>query len=250
MPVAITRAISPRFAECELSFLEREPIDLALAETQHARYEAALTSLGYTIVRADPAPEHPDAVFIEDNAVVLDRIAVLTRPGAPSRRGEIAGVARALAPYRPLETIEPPATLDGGDVLLLRDTLYVGLSARTNAAALAQLSDLGCKVVGVEFRGCLHLKSAVTALDERTLLLNPDWVEPFAGFDCIETPEPHAANVLRAGEAIVMSASYPRTRATLEARGFRVVAVPMSEMEKAEGGVTCCSLLVGPGGIA
>lgn len=244
MPVAITRALSPRFAECELSFLEREPMDLALAETQHARYEAVLTSLGYTIVRADPAPEHPDAVFIEDTAIVLDRFAILTRPGARSRRGETAGIARALAPYRTLHAIEPPATLDGGDVLRVGDTLYVGLSARTNEAALAQLSDLGCNVVAVPFRGCLHLKSAVTALDARTLLLNPGWVEPFDDFDVVETVEPHAANVLCAGGSIVMSESWPRTRARVEARGFRVIPVPMSEIEKAEGGVTCCSLLV------
>ena len=242
--VAITRAVSPHMAECELTFAGREPIDLGRAVAQHEQYERWLTAHGCTLVHAEAAPEHPDSVFIEDTAFVLDDFAVMTHPGAASRRGEVKGVARALERFREIRWIEPPATIDGGDVLRIGQTLYVGRSTRTNDDAVAQLRAFGCDVVRVDLRGCLHLKSAVTALDDHTLLLNREWVDPFGGFDVIDVEEPHAANVLRIDGTILMSDSHPRTRAKLEERGYRVETLPMSEMEKAEGAVTCCSLIV------
>jgi dimethylargininase len=193
----------------------------------------------------------PDSVFVEDAAIVLDEVAVLTRPGAASRRGEVASIADALRGYRPLLAIEAPGTLDGGDVLRLGRTVHVGESARSNAAGIAQLRGLlagyGYAVQGVPTRGCLHLKSAVTQLADDTVLLQPAWVtrEHFAGFRVIEVDpaEPHAANVLRIGDALLMPAGFPRTRQRLLDAGFAVTVVDVSELQKAEGAVTCCSLV-------
>lgn len=230
-------------AECELTFAGRKPIDIGRAVAQHEGYERWLASHGCAPVHAEAAPDHPDSVFIEDTSIVLDDCAVMTRPGAESRRGEVEGVARTLERYREIRRIEAPATIDGGDVLRIGQTLYVGRSTRTNDDAVTQLRAFGCNVVRVDFRDCLHLKSAVTALDDHTLLINRAWVDPFGGFDAIDVEEAHAANVLRIDGVILMSDSYPRTRAKLEARGYRVEALPMSELEKAEGAVTCCSLI-------
>ena len=161
MLIAITRPVSPSLAKCELTHLAREPIDVARATSQHAAYEHLLGSLGATIVRAPAAPQFPDAVFIEDTAIVLDEVAVLTRPGAPSRQGESAAVAPVLAKYRSLLSMEPPATLDGGDVLRLGRTLYVGRSGRTNQEGIEELQRLverfDYRVVPVEFTGCQAL---------------------------------------------------------------------------------------------
>src|SRR5438132_5319157 len=240
MRIAITRAVSPRIGECELSYVERQPIDAARAAEQHGEYERSLAAHGCTIVRVADAPDMPDAVFVEDAAVVLDDVAIITRPGASSRRGETESVAAVLQRYRPLIRIEPPATLDGGDVLFIDRKLYVGISQRTNEAAVAQL-----EATPIRFQNCLHLKSAVTQIGERTLLLNLDWVDPdqFAGFEIIAVDEPFGANALRIGETLLYSASYPRTRRRLEGRGFHVDCLDLSELEKAEAGVTCCSLI-------
>lgn len=250
MRVAITRPVSPAIGDCELTFVERQAIDAARAAAQHDQYEHALARHGCTVVRVAAAPELPDAVFVEDAAIVLDEIAVITRPGAESRRAETASIASALRNYRPLVHIHAPATIDGGDVLRVDRTLYVGRSQRTNAAALEQLQKLApdYEVVAVDFRGCLHLKSAVTQIDERTLLFNPDWIEAFEGFEMIavDPTEPFAANALFLHGAIVHAASHARTRRRLEQRGYRVVPVDVSELEKAEAGVTCCSLMVSP----
>jgi dimethylargininase len=237
--IAITRAVSPRIAECELTWLERQPIDFALAAEQHDAYERALASLGCTIVRVADAPDMPDGVFVEDAAVVLDDVAIIARPGAESRRGETAAVAEVLKNYRPLRAIEAPGTLDGGDVLVAGGRMFVGLSRRTNLHAVEQLG-----ATAVTFRGCLHLKSAVTQIAEGKLLFNPDYVDAFPGFECIavDPSEPHAANALPVGDVLIYSASFPRTRRILESRGFRVHAIDVSELEKAEAGVTCCSL--------
>jgi len=179
---------------------------------------------------------------VEDAAIVMDDIAIITRPGAASRRGETESVAEALERYRPLRRIEAPATLEGGDVLVLDQKMCIGLSQRTNMAAVQQLD-----AIPIRFQNCLHLKSAVTVIGEKTLLLNPDWVDPkqFRGFECISVnaSEPFAANALRIGDTILYSASNPRTRRALEMRGFHVEQVDISELEKAEAGVTCCSLI-------
>jgi len=190
-------------------------------------------------------------VFVEDISIVLDGLAVVTRPGAPSRRPEVASVVRELGRHRTLATIEPPGTVDGGDVLTIDRTIYVGASARTNADGIAQLRRIagtaGYTVQAVPIRGCLHLKSAVTEVAEGTVLINPEWVDriAFAPFGQIEIDrdEPHAANALRIGDRVVYPASFPKTLRRLESAGIRPTLVDMSELQKAEGAVTCCSLV-------
>jgi dimethylargininase len=251
MKIALVRPVSPTLADCELTHLERTPIDVARASAQHREYERRLSALGATIIRIPAAPELPDAVFVEDAAIVLDELAVITRPGAASRRPETASVAAALAPYRDVRHMAPPATLDGGDVLTVGRTLYVGRSERTSGDAIAQLralvGEFGYSLVPVAFRGCLHLKSAATQIGGEMLLLNPDWVDQGAfggmGAIAVDPREPHAANALRIGETLLYPASHPRTRGILERGGFRIDAVEVSELEKAEAGVTCCSLI-------
>lgn len=250
--LALTRAISPRIVDCELTHVERTPIDLATAETQHLAYEAALRALGCEVRRVAPAPELPDSVFIEDTAVVFDEVAVLTRPGAESRRGEVKAVETALAALRPLARIVAPGTLDGGDVLVIGREVIVGRTARTNDEGIAQLraalAPHGYTVTAATVSGCLHLKTAVTALDDETVLMNPDWVvaSEFGRFArvFVDADEPMAANVLRVGESLIHGAAYPRTRAILESLGYFPTAVDASELAKAEGAVTCCSLIL------
>ena len=251
MPMAITREVSRSLGDCELSFVDRVPIDVGRAIEQHAAYRRALASLGCEVVALPAADDHPDAVFVEDVAVVLDGIAVVTRPGAPSRRAEVASVAEELARLRALKTIEAPGTLDGGDVLTIDRTIYVGVSARTNAEGIAQLraiaSEAGYVVQAVPIRGCLHLKTAVTEVAEGTVLIHPDWVDrlAFAPFRQIEIDraEPHAANALRIGDGVIYPASFPRTLRRLEEVGIAPTLVDVSELQKAEGAVTCCSLV-------
>jgi dimethylargininase len=226
---------------------------------EHAAYERTLQRLGVNVRRIAAAPHLPDAVFVEDMAVVFDELAVITRPGAESRRPELRAVARTLAAHRSLELVKEPGTLDGGDVLVDGERVYVGRSSRTNDAAVAQLAGilhpLGYRVIPVEFRGCLHLKSAVTRIGNGLLLLNPDWVEAsvFAGARVVtvDPREPHAANALSVGGAVLHPLQYPLTRARLEAEGLRVEPVDTTELTKAEAGVTCCSLFVrvGPRGL-
>lgn len=249
--IAITREVSASLADCELSFVPRTGIDLARARSQHQAYREALVRLGCEVVALPEQPSMPDAVFVEDVAIVTDEVAVMTRPGAPSRRGEGASVAAVLERFRPLHAIEAPGTLDGGDVLRIGRRVFVGESARTNADGIAQLRAIlaphGCTVQGVPTHGCLHLKSAVTALDDDTVLLQPAWVgrEPFADYRIVEVDpdEEHAANVLRLGAQVVSPACFPRTHARIRAAGVGVVAVDVSELQKAEGAVTCCSLV-------
>lgn len=250
--IAVTRPVSPSLAACELTHLAREPIDVARAAAQHAAYEELLRTLAARVIRVPAAPELPDAVFIEDTAVVLPEVAVITRPGAPSRRLETEAVATLLAGHRPLLSMTAPATLDGGDVLTVGRTVYVGRSTRTNQEGIEQLRDqlapLGYRVVPIEFTGCLHLKSAVTQIAADVLLLNPAWVsaEDFASLEAvpIDPQEPYAANALLLGDTVVYPAQYPRTRDALIGRGYRVATIDCSELAKAEGAVTCCSLLV------
>lgn len=252
MLLACTRAVSPTLADCELTHLEREPVDVARAMQEHAAYERLLARLGATVLHLPPEPDLPDAVFVEDTAIVLDGIAVITRPGAPSRRPETASTAAALAAYRPLAHIGAPGTLDGGDVLVAGRRLYVGLSTRTNRAAVEQLAailrPLDYAVIPVDFTGCLHLKSAVTRVADGLLLLNPDWVDPGVFSEhrsvAVHPEEPHAANALALGGSVIHPAHQPRTGARLKAEGLRVEAVALTELAKAEAGVTCCSLLV------
>lgn len=251
MLIAITRQISPRFNECELTHLDRQPIDLDLARAQHHQYEAALHELGCEVISLPPEPDLPDSVFVEDVALVFDEVAVITRPGADSRKPETESIARALAPYRTLFTIEAPGTIDGGDVLRVGKMVYVGLSSRSNRSGVEQLQTMiapyGYTVQGVEVTGCLHLKSAVTQVNEDTLLINPAWVDRsiFGALKFIEVDksEPSAANAVWIGEAMIYPSSFPKTQRRLEEAGLRLKIVAATEVAKAEGAVTCCSLI-------
>jgi dimethylargininase len=251
MLIAITRQVGPTLADCEISFQDRQPIDVPLAMRQHAAYRDALSELGVHVVDLPALPDYPDCVFVEDPVLILDEVAIVTRMGAESRRGESPSLAAAVERYRDLLHFEAPATLEGGDVMRIGKTLYVGLSQRTNIAGIQQLAQLtapfGYWVTPVELRGCLHLKSAVCHLGGNTVLANRAWLDldGFCGLTFIDVPasEPNAGNVLRIGDTILMPSSYPETRALLEANGFNVRTVDISELIKAEAGVTCLSLL-------
>jgi len=249
--VAITRDVSPSIGQCELTHVVRAPIDIDVARAQHRAYERCLTDLGCEIHRLPPEPDLPDSVFVEDAAIVLDELAVITHPGAESRRPETLSVARALEAYRSLRHIEPPGTLDGGDVLRVGRTLYVGLSRRTNEVGIAQLrryvKPYAYVVKAVPIEKCLHLKSGVTQVGERVLLINRKWVGAgaFKRMELVDVApsEPTAANALLIGDAVVYPESHVATRKRLEEWGIDVCAVDVSELAKAEGGVTCCSLI-------
>jgi dimethylargininase len=253
--VAVMRGVPSTLADCELSFRERQAIELDRAIAQHAAYAALLRSLGLDVVELPGDPAYPDCCFVEDVAVVLDELALLTRPGASSRRGEVAAIEAVLARYRPIETTAAPATLEGGDVLRLGRTLYVGRSARTNEAGVARLAavaePLGYRVVPVAVTGCLHLKSAVTALDQQRLLVNRAWLDPsaFRGLELVDVApqEPGAANVLRVAGLVIAHPGFPRTIERIEALGYRVHPLDVSEFLKAEAALTCKSLLISAG---
>lgn len=236
---------------CELTHLQRTPIDVARAREQHHAYEQTLRDLGCRIESLPEEPALADSVFVEDTAIVLDDVAVITRPGAASRRPETESIAAVLGKYRDLVRIESPGTLDGGDVLRVERTLYVGTSSRSSASGIEQLAALllpfGYRVLAVAVQGCLHLKSAVTQVGPDQLLINSRYVErahfPGMRFVEVDAAEPLAANALMLGGEVIYSRSYPRTAETLRRHGIRVHTVAMSETEKAEGAVTCCSLL-------
>ena len=252
MPLtAITRAVSPSMNNCQLAFVERQPIDIAKAIAQHDQYEACLASLGIAVVSLPAVPDQPDAVFVEDPAIVLDEVAIMTRMGAESRRGESASLAEAVARFRPLRWIAAPGTLEGGDVVRIGSNLFVGRSARSNAAGIAQLArelaPFGYTVQAVEMRGCLHLKSACTYLGRDTVLANRAWADlaPFGNVRVIEVApgEPAAADVLPISDTVIVPASFPETARVLDRAGWHVLPMDVSELQKAEAGVTCMSLI-------
>lgn len=252
MPLtAIVREVSSSINDCQLSFHDRQPIDIAKAIAQHRAYRDCLAKLGIRILSLPAEPDLPDAVFVEDPAVVVDEVAIISNMGAPSRRPEATSLADALSRYRPLKFLTEPATLDGGDVLRIGRSVFVGLSGRTNRESIDQLSNLlgpyGYQVKPVEVRGCLHLKSACSHIGNDTVLVNRFWidVEPLAGYELLDVPaeESAAANALLLNDVVIMPASFPKTRALLEKRGFRVRTIDVSELQKAEAGVTCTSLI-------
>jgi dimethylargininase len=254
MKLAITRDVSLRFNECEITHIDRTPIDVPTAQRQHHGYVQALKELGYAVLELPAEKDLPDSVFVEDTAVILADVAIITNPGADSRKPETLSTIPALRPYRELVFIEPPATVDGGDVLVLGKNIYVGLSKRSNQAAVDQMNEklgkYGYKVQGVEMHDCLHLKTAVTRVDDKTLLINRKWadVENFEGYDLIDVDEsePFAANCLPVGDAIIFPVAFPKTSAKLAARGYQIKPVVVDELAKAEGAVTCCSLILDP----
>jgi len=252
MATALTRKISPKLSECELTHMDRQPINVGKAEEQHHQYENALKKMGYSIQRLPETPDLPDGVFVEDTAVVFDELAIITRPGAESRRPETESMAEVLKEYRELHFIKTPGTIDGGDVLVLGKSVYIGISQRTNREAIHQfdqiLKPFGYQVHGIEVTNCLHLKTALTPLEDDLLLINPDWVdgEIFDGYQTlsIHPDEPFGANVMRRDNWALYPEAFPRTIDLLQERGYDVITIDQSEMAKAEAGLTCCSVIV------
>jgi dimethylargininase len=248
---AIVRPPSSALVRCALTFLERQPIDLEKALAQHAAYVTALCAAGVDVRILPPAPDLPDAVFVEDTAVVVDECAVITRPGIESRRPETGSIASELEAMRPVVRVAAPGTIDGGDVLRVGRTLFVGQTPRTNGEGTRQLEDAlgphGYDIVRVTPAGCLHLKSAVTYVGDETVLVNPAWIDVgiFSRWQCIPVApeEPYGANALLTGEIVHVAASAPATRRKLEALGFTTESIDTSEFEKAEAALTCLSLI-------
>jgi dimethylargininase len=249
--VALTHVPPLALEQGERSFVQRTAVDIALARQQHSAYCDVLRSCGVRVVTLDANSMFPDAVFVEDTTVVLDEVAVMAFPGAASRRGEVAAVEAALRAYRPIEHISPPGTLDGGDVVVTGRDILVGASARTNAEGAAMLADrtrrFGYRVRRVPVRDCLHLKSACCALPDGRLVVNRNWLDESAldGFTLVVIPseEPFAADFASVGNTLIVSASHPRTAERLARLGYDVLSTPLSEFEKAEGGVTCLSVI-------
>ena len=251
MLTAITRKVSSSLPNCELNFIERKPIDMERARAQHHAYESLLERLGANVNSLPEERDLPDSMFVEDPAIVLDEVAVICTLGTETRRKEAASLAAAIEPYRKLAHVKLPGMLEGGDVLRVGKKIFVGLTQRSNPEGIRQLAVItehyGYDLTAVPVTGCLHLKSAVTYLGRNTLLGNPAWFHPnrFEGFDWVDVDptEPHAGNALTIGESIVFPASFPKTRARIEAKGFRVESLDISELQKAESGLTCSSLL-------
>ena len=251
MTNALLRQPSPLMASaCELTHMGREAIDMEVAARQHVGYASALHALGVTVATLPPLEGHADCAFVEDTFIRLPEVAIQCRPGTASRRGEVASVAAALTNVR-IFTINAPSTIEGGDVLRVGRTLYVGQTTRTNAAGIAALtaivSPFGYAVIGVKTSGTLHLKTACTALPSGTFLANLDWFDPApfgdADFIVIDKDEPFAGNTLTIGETILFPAAHPRTAAKVAALGFETALVDISEFAKAEAGLTCLSLI-------
>ena len=251
MKIAITRQVSPAINQCELTHIAREPIDYERACAQHEQYEQALRRLGLDVISLEAEPDMPDSVFVEDVALVLEECAIMLNPGAASRRPEVATVEKALTPYREIFHIQPPGTVDGGDILKVDRTVYIGVSSRSTENAIAQMEAIlqprNYQVQAVNVTGCLHLKSAVTQVGKDTLLINPEWVskDDFPGMQFIDVDpsESYAANAVLVGDTIIYPSSFPKTQAKLQATGIRMLIVDADELAKAEGAVTCCSLI-------
>lgn len=248
---AITRAVNPGMNRCELSYLDRVEIDIPEAQAQHRAYEDCLRALGIDVLSLPPEPALPDSIFVEDPAIVLDELAIVTRPGAASRRAEGEALAEVLEQFRVLRYITAPGTLEGGDVMRVGRTLFVGASARSNAAGAAQLAEFlhsyGYEVRTVQVRGCLHLKSGCTALGEDIVLANREWIDAAAleGLRIVDVApdEPWAANVLTHEGAAILPDCFPRTAEIVESLGWKTYRLNLSELRKAESGVTCSSLI-------
>jgi dimethylargininase len=256
--MAITRPVSRSINDCALSFQARRPIDVAKASAQHRAYQDCLCALGVQVVSLSAEPDLPDAVFVEDPAVIVDEVAIISIMGAPSRRPEAHSIAVALSRYRPIKQLVGPATLEGGDVIRVGRSVFVGLSQRTNREGFRQLREIlrayGYQVQAVDLGGCLHLKSACSYIGNNSMLINRSLIDPkqFRAFQLIDIAdeEPAGANALLVKDVVIMPASFPKTRALLEQRGFCVRTIDLSELQKAEAGVTCTSLIFNHEGIA
>ena len=248
---AITRAVSRSIAACELTWLPREPIDPGLAIAQHHEYERALREMGARVISLPEEPDLPDAVFVEDPLLVFDELAIVTRPGAASRRAECDSLAAAIAPFRTVYSLGEPCTLEGGDVMRIGREIFVGLSSRTNTAGIDRLRQIlapfGYQVHPVDVRGCLHLKSACCPLDEGRILANRAWLDcaPLREYEVVDVApeEPAAANVLCIGGTVLMPRAFAHTQEIVRSLGLSVRTVDISELMKAEAAITCSSVL-------
>jgi len=247
MLIAITRPPSESIADCQLTHIGRDPIDVPRAIEQHRAYRALLAELGAELVTLDPLDEHPDAVFIEDAVITLDEVAILCRMGAPTRRSETTAFEPIIAAYRQTHRMTAPATLEGGDVILAGRTLFVGRSTRTNDEGAGQLraftEPLGYRVIQIDVRGCLHLSTGASYLGDGVILANPDWIDADAFEGCrvipVDPSDPWAANTMTVNGVIVMTEPADATKSMLESRGYTVRTVDISELMKAEGSLTC-----------
>ncbi len=251
MLTAITRAVSPALVNCELSFIERKPIDLQKARAEHHNYEALLGKLGARVISLPEEPTLPDSMFVEDPAIVLDEVAIICPLGTETRRKEAPSIATALQNYRKLAHIKLPGTLEGGDVLRIGKQIFVGITRRSNPEGIRQLGVIsaahGYELTAVAVTGCLHLKSAVTSVGRNTLLANRAWFDwkRLSGFEWIDVDprEPHAGNALQIGSSVVFPTSFPHTARKMEEKGLQLELLEIGELQKAESGLTCSSLL-------
>lgn len=251
MLVALTRGVSPSINDCQLTHLARQPINFDRAVEQHRLYEDCLKEVGVNVLSLPPNIRLPDSVFVEDTVVVVDEVAVIANMSSDIRRQEVEVIASTLSQYRPLVFLKEPAMLDGGDVLRIDRTLYIGISSRTNQSAVTQLRQIlepfGYEVKGVQVKGCLHLKTGCTFIGRNTLLANPSWVDTdqFRGFEILEVPasESWAANALLINNTILFPDSFPQTAELIEERGLSLRQLNISELAKAEAGLTCMSVV-------
>lgn len=251
MLIGFTHIVSPKIANCELTYLEREPVNYERAVRQHKEYCGFLDYHGVKALTLEGSADYPDSCFVEDTAIVVDEVAIIASMGAASRRDESRAMQKALAPYRPLEFIQLPATIDGGDVVKAGRTILVGLSSRTNALGAEELRRIlepfGYRIITVNVQGSLHLTTACSALDKETLLVNPRWIdlEPLTDFRLLFVPEdePWAANTLRVGDTICLETGAPKTAALVKELYDNIELLDISEFRKAEGSLTCLSII-------
>ena len=250
MLTILTHVPSPALQQCELTFVNSESIDFARAAEQHKNYCDSLKTLGGRVITLTDNRSLPDCAFVEDPVIVFDEVAVLASMGVASRRQELPLLEMFFSRYRPVERLQLPAKIEGGDVLKIGNNIFVGQSARTNKAGIQALAaiiePLDYEVVPVNVSGCLHLKTGCTALDSETILINSDWIEtiPFARYKKIETlpQEPFGANVLPIFDSICMNSAAPETIELVRSMDYEVVAMDISEFTKAEAGLTCMSV--------
>ena len=250
MLMAITHLPSPNLQNCELTFLESEAINIEKANEQHKNYCALLERCGANVIVLSENIALPDSVFVEDPIIVFDEVGVLTSMGVESRRAESEYMGKIFSKYRKIERITLPAKIEGGDVLKVGKKIFVGESKRTNKEGIQALEAIikpfGYEVIAVKVFGCLHLKTGATALDDKTVFVNSDWVdaEAFQGFAKVEalSDEPFGANVLKIGDILCMNEAFPKSIALIKSLGYMVDSVNISEFVKAEAGLTCMSV--------
>ncbi len=251
MLLGLTHVVSPKIDTGELTYINREAVDFALAQQQHEQYCRMLASLGVEVTMLDGNRNLPDSCFVEDTAIVLDEIAIITSMGTASRRSEPEAVEQELSKYRETISIQLPATIEGGDVLRVGKTLFVGHSSRTNMLAISALADIvkqfGYIVVPILVTGCLHLKTACTAILGDVLLVNSDWIDtaPLQSYTLVSVApdEPWAANTIRVGDTICAQADFPKTLERIQKFSAHVELVNISEFRKVEAGLSCLSIL-------